>query len=103
MITLINVFTVLSENQQNAFQGISSIYTEVAQHQVGFISAKILIAEDGSRVTAIAQWDSPEHLKAMTTTKEFRDLHTKEFRDAIVSIDSHVYNVGIELGETGKI
>lgn len=97
MITFINVFTVLPEKQQDAFQAISKVYTEVVRHQPGFISAKLLISHDRTRVTAIAEWESVEHLQAMRRLPGFQELHDREFYDAIISPDPHTYSVALEL------
>ena len=75
MITFVNVFTVVPEKQAAAFQK----------------------SEDGVRVTAVAQWESEDHLQALRETQGFKDLHNPEFYDAIVSNDGHVYTVAAEL------
>jgi heme-degrading monooxygenase HmoA len=92
MITFVNVFTVLPEKQADALQKIQQVYVEVVKHQPGFISAKLLKSDDGTRVTAIAHWESAEQLAAMRETQGFKDLHNQEFHDAIVFNDGHVYS-----------
>lgn len=97
MITFVNVFTVVPEKQQDALQAIQQVYSEVVRHQPGFISAKLLQSQDGTRVTAIAQWESEEHLQALRTTQGFKSLHNEKFRQAILSSDSQVYNTALEI------
>jgi heme-degrading monooxygenase HmoA len=97
MITFINTFTVLPEKQQEALTLISRVYTDVVKYQPGFISAKLLFSSDGTKVTAFALWEDEESLKALRKTQGFRDLHTKEFVDAIVSNESHIYETALEL------
>lgn len=97
MITFVNVFTVLPEKQQDALQAIGKVYTEVVRHQPGFISAKLLESDDGTRVTAVAYWESEEHLQAMRATQEFKDLHDRNFYEAIVSNDAQVYSTVVEI------
>ncbi|OUL21750.1 antibiotic biosynthesis monooxygenase family protein [Nostoc sp. 106C] len=92
MIILVNVFTVLPEKQEEALQKIQQVYLEVVKHQPGFISAKLLKSDDGTKVTAIAHWESAEQLAAMRETQGFKDLHNQEFYDAIVANDAHVYS-----------
>jgi heme-degrading monooxygenase HmoA len=97
MITFVNVFTVLPEKQEEALQRIQQVYLEVVKQQPGFIAAKLLKSDDGTRVTAVANWESAEHLAAMKDNPGFKDLHNQEFYDAIVSNDPHVYSNGIEV------
>lgn len=97
MITFINVFTVVPEKQQDAFKNIQKVYVDVVKKQPGFISAKLLVSDDGTRVTAFAQWDSEEHLKALRETQEFKDLHNEAFYNAIVSNDGHVYSTIVDI------
>lgn len=97
MITFVNVFTVLPEKQQDAFQAIQKVYTDVVAHQPGFISANLIVSDDGVRVTAIARWESEENLKALRNTQGFKDLHDENFYTAIISNDSHVYSTVVEI------
>jgi heme-degrading monooxygenase HmoA len=97
MITFVNVFTVLPDKQQAAFEAISRVYMEVIKHQPGFVEAKLLVSDDGTRVTAVAHWESEEHLVAMRQTQGFQDLHNAEFFSKIVSNDGHVYSTAIEV------
>ena len=97
MITFINVFTVQPEAQSDALQNILQVYTEVVKQQPGFRGAKLLKSSDGTRVTAIAYWESEADLQAMRSTPGFKALHTPEFYAAIVSNDGHVYNQGIDI------
>jgi heme-degrading monooxygenase HmoA len=97
MITFVNVFTVLPDKQQAAFEAISRVYMEVVKHQPGFIEAKLLVSDDGTKVTAVALWESEEHLAAMRQTQGFKDLHNAEFKNAIVDNDGHVYSTAIKV------
>ena len=97
MITFVNVFTVKPEQQQAALEAIAQVYREAVKLQPGFISAKLLKSNDGTRVTAIALWETEADLKAMRTTQKFKDLHDPSFSEKIVSVDSHVYDSVIEI------
>ncbi|MBW4682727.1 MAG: antibiotic biosynthesis monooxygenase [Microcoleus vaginatus WJT46-NPBG5] len=97
MITFVNVFTVLPEKQQDAFQAIQKVYTDVVAHQPGFIAAKLIVSDDGVRVTAIANWESEENLKALRNTQGFKDLHNETFYNVTISSDGHVYSKLIEI------
>jgi heme-degrading monooxygenase HmoA len=97
MIMFVNVFTVLPDKQQAAFEAISQVYLEVVKQQPGFVEAKLLVSDDGTRVTAVAIWDSVENLAAMRQTQGFQDLHDTEFFSNIVSNDAHVYSTALEV------
>lgn len=97
MITFINVFTVQPHLQSIALQNITEVYTKVVRQQPGFISAKLLNSSDGTRVTAIAYWESETDLQAMRSNSEFKALHTPEFYQAIVSNDGHTYDDGTDI------
>lgn len=97
MITFVNVFTVLPDKQQTAFEAISRVYMEVVKQQPGFIEAKLLVSDDGTRVTAVAIWDSVEDLAAMRQTQGFQNLHDTEFFSNIVSNDAHTYSTVLEV------
>lgn len=96
MITFVNVFTVLPEKQEYAFFNIQKVYMDVVKHQPGFISAKLLVSDDNTRVTAIANWDSVAHLKALSFSQGFKDLHNPEFYQAIGDNDAHVYSTVVD-------
>lgn len=95
MITFVNVFTVNSGQQDKAFERIHQIYTEVVKEQTGFIDATLLKSEDGTTVTAIAHWDSPEPLQALWDIPRFRDLHDQDFKAAISKVEPHVYSASV--------
>ncbi|MGI2902974.1 antibiotic biosynthesis monooxygenase family protein [Tolypothrix sp. VBCCA 56010] len=97
MITFVNVFTVLPEKQEDAFLNIQKVYMDVVKHQPGFVSAKLLVSDDKTRVTAIANWQSEADLKAMRETPGFKDLHNPQFYQAIVSNDGHVYSTVVDV------
>jgi quinol monooxygenase YgiN len=92
MITLVNVFTVNSNQQQDAFQAIQKVYTQVVQYQPGFITAQLLCSDDGTRVTAFAQWKDENSLAALQQNPKFQELHDAAFFGAIESLNGHVYS-----------
>ncbi len=63
--TLINVFTVTSENQQRLVDLLVEATDEVMQHLPGFVSAAIHASLDGTRVVNYAQWRTVEDFRAM--------------------------------------
>lgn len=99
MDTFINIFTVKPEKQQQALQNIQRVYQEVVLTQPGFISAELLQSNDGTRITAIARWESQENLAAMRDNQKFKDLHNKEFNEAIESVEPRFYQKVIEVNK----
>jgi heme-degrading monooxygenase HmoA len=97
MITLINVFTVHPDKQQDAFQAVQTVYMKAVRQQPGFISAQVLKSDDGRCVTAIAHWEREADLQAMKATPAFKNLHDQKFYDAIISNDVHVYSTVIDI------
>jgi antibiotic biosynthesis monooxygenase (ABM) superfamily enzyme len=65
LVTLINVFKVKPENQQNLVDMLVEATEEVMEKLPGFISANIHKSLDGEWVTNYAQWKSVEHFRAI--------------------------------------
>ncbi|MDQ3537532.1 MAG: antibiotic biosynthesis monooxygenase [Actinomycetota bacterium] len=63
--TLINVFTVAPEAQQQLVDLLVEATEQVMRHQPGFVSANIHASLDGTRVVNYAQWRSREDFMAM--------------------------------------
>jgi heme-degrading monooxygenase HmoA len=92
MITFVNMFTVKTGQQNAAFEGIQHIYNEVVKFQEGFISATLLKSDDGSTVTAIAQWEKAENLASLSQHPRFRELHNESFYESIVKVEPRTYS-----------
>ena len=97
MVTFINIFTVKPEKQQQALQNIQRVYQQVVRNQPGFIDAELLQSKDGTRVTAIAHWESQENVAALPDNQEFKDLHNNEFNEAIESVEPRFYQRVIQV------
>jgi quinol monooxygenase YgiN len=65
LVTLINVFKVEPENQQNLVDMLIEATEDVMGNLPGFISANIHKSLDGQWVTNYAQWKSVEHFRAI--------------------------------------
>ena len=65
ILTLINVFTVAPEKQQELVALLIDATQETMKHLLGFISANIHRSLDGKRVVNYAQWESKADLEAM--------------------------------------
>lgn len=97
MATFINIFTVKPEKQQQALQNIQQVYQEVVRIQPGFISAELLQSNDRTRVTAIARWESEENVASLRENERFKELHDREFFEAIESVEPRFYTTAIEV------
>ncbi|MFD0265448.1 antibiotic biosynthesis monooxygenase family protein [Streptomyces sp. NPDC127106] len=63
--TLINVFTVAPERQQELIALLTHATEETMKHQPGFICANFHASQDGERVINYAQWETEAHYRAM--------------------------------------
>ncbi|MDN5769284.1 MAG: antibiotic biosynthesis monooxygenase [Microlunatus sp.] len=63
--TLVNVFTVVPERQQELVDVLDEATEQVMRHLPGFVSANIHASLDGTRVVNYAQWASPAAFEAM--------------------------------------
>ncbi len=64
-ITLINVFTVAPEHQQELLDVLTEATEQVMNKQSGFISANLHKSLDGTKVVNYAQWRSQADFKTM--------------------------------------
>ena len=66
ILTLINVFTVEPQNQQELAQTLIDATDQTMKRMPGFISASIHKSFDGHKVVNYAQWKSRADFEAMT-------------------------------------
>lgn len=92
LCTLINVFTVAPERQQELVDALVEITNQVIRTLPGFVSANIHKSIDGVRVTNYAQWESPAALQAMLSNPE-ASKHIKQCQEIAEHIDFHLYTV----------
>jgi quinol monooxygenase YgiN len=90
--TLINVFTVEPEKQQQLLDVLIEATEQVIRSLPGFISANFHKSIDGVRVTNYAQWESEEALQAMLRNPDAME-HIKVCQQIAKSIDFHLYMV----------
>ncbi|HEY7416023.1 MAG TPA: antibiotic biosynthesis monooxygenase family protein [Ktedonobacteraceae bacterium] len=90
--TLINVFTVEPEKQQQLLDTLVEATDRVIRHLPGFISANFHKSIDGVRVTNYAQWEDEAALQAMLRNPEAME-HIKICQQVAKSIDFHIYTV----------
>ena len=86
--TLINMFTVEPNNQQQLVDLLDQATTQVIRHRPGFISANIHASLDGTRVVNYAQWRTRDDLDNMLA-----DPAAGEHMKAITAADPHLYKV----------
>jgi heme-degrading monooxygenase HmoA len=65
VMTLVNVFTVEPDRQQELVDLLVRATDEVMQHLPGFVSANIHRSDDGEHVVNYAQWATLEDFEAM--------------------------------------
>lgn len=92
LCTLINVFTVSAERQQELVDVLVEITEQVIKDLPGFVSANIHKSSDGVRVTNYAQWESPAALQNMLNDPE-AGRHIAKCREIAEHIDFHLYTV----------
>jgi quinol monooxygenase YgiN len=63
-VTLVNVFDVEAEKQQELVDLLIDGTEKVMQHRPGFVSVNLLASNDGTRVVNYAQWRSQDDVKA---------------------------------------
>jgi len=91
VVTLINVFTVEPENQQQLVDLLVEATEKTMKNVSGFVSANIHKSLDGVRVVNYAQWRSREDFEAMVKNPEAQ-AHMKPIME-IAKADFHLYEV----------
>ena len=91
VVTLINIFTVESKNQQRLVDLLVEATEEVMKGLPGFVSASIHKSSDGARVANYAQWCNREDFEAMLKNPEAQ-AHIKPIME-IAQPDAHLYEV----------
>ncbi|MQA78238.1 MAG: antibiotic biosynthesis monooxygenase [Streptosporangiales bacterium] len=71
--TLINVFEVDPDRQQELVDVLATATDEVMRHVPGFVSANIHASVDGERVVNYAQWESADAFRAMLADPTARE------------------------------
>ena len=91
VVTLINVFTVEPERQQELVDLLDRATDEVMRHLPGFVSANLHASLDGSRVVNYAQWRSVADFQAMLANPD-AGSHLKAALDRATAAP-HLYAV----------
>jgi quinol monooxygenase YgiN len=101
VITVIIIFAVEPERQQELVDTIKEFVETGVKHQLGFVSSSIHKSLDKVRVMNYAQWQTQEDYQAFVKNSELRALGRKlsEFN----LLDSHLYEVVISLPEDAQL
>ncbi|KRV49606.1 antibiotic biosynthesis monooxygenase [Wenjunlia vitaminophila] len=91
VITLVNVYSVEPERQDELVDLLYRTADELMRHQPGFITAHIYRSMDGTRVTNYAQWRSMADFQAVQQLPEAAK-YVKASAELGAS-DPHVYTV----------
>lgn len=90
--TLINVFKVTPERQQELIDLLDEATDQVMRHLPGFVSANIHASTDGTRVVNYAQWDTAAHFEAMLADSGARE-HMSRAGELAESFEPNIYKV----------
>ncbi len=92
LVTLINVFTVAPERQEELFQALDKATTDFFTGQPGFVSANLHTSLDGTKVVNYAQWASAEaHVQVLKT--EAAQQHVAEIMTIAERAEPMLYSV----------
>jgi len=90
-ITLINVFTVAPDKQDELVRLLSEATEKAMKRLPGFVSANIHKSLDGTRVVNYAQWRSKDDFEAMLKSPEA--VPHMQAATAIAKFEPHLYAV----------
>jgi heme-degrading monooxygenase HmoA len=91
-VTLINIFTVAPERQDELVAALDRATAEVFVDLPGFRSANIHASVDGVRVANYAQWASEDAFKAMLERADVR-AHMKEIMTIADAFEPRLFTV----------
>ena|ERR1700738_4284189 len=92
ILTLINVFTVDPEHQQDVVDSLVKVTQDIMRTLPGYISANVHKSTDGKRVINYAQWRSQADFDAMFRNPEVQ-AHMQEVGRFAVQVDPHFYEI----------
>ena len=92
VVTLINVFTVALEDQDQLLEVLAEATESVMNRMPGFVSANLHKSLDGTKVVNYAQWRSKEGFEAMLQNPEAA-THMDEAAGIAENFEPHLYEV----------
>lgn len=90
--TLINVFAVAPERQDELLALLTRATEETMKHQPGFICANFHASLDGERVINYAQWETEEHYHAMLANPDAR-VHMDQAAKIATDVQPRLHHV----------
>lgn len=90
--TLINVFVVDPDRQQDLVELLETATEEVMRHLPGFVSANIHASANGTRVVNYAQWRSRAAFEAMLQEPTAQE-HMRRAAELATEFDPNLYRV----------
>ncbi|MEU6405720.1 antibiotic biosynthesis monooxygenase [Streptomyces sp. NPDC046985] len=90
--TLINVFTVSPERQEELVQLLARATEETMKHQPGFVCANFHTSHDGRRVINYAQWETEEHYRTMLGNPEAR-VHMEQAAKLAEDVQPRLFHI----------
>lgn len=91
-VTLINVFEVEPDVQQELIDVLVEATEQVMQHRPGFVSANLHTSHDGTRVVNYAQWRSSADFEQMLADPAATE-HMGRCRALANAVTPHLYDV----------
>jgi quinol monooxygenase YgiN len=91
-LTLINVFTVMPEQQEEVARLIEEATEQTISRLPGFVSTSIHKSLDGTRIVNYAQWESRQHFEAMLGSPD-AGKHMQAIMQKVSSADPQLYEV----------
>jgi hypothetical protein len=92
VVTLVNVFTVPPERQQQLVDLLVEATRAVMQQLPGFVSANIHRSLDGTKVVNYAQWRRVEDFEAMLQDASANE-HMRAATQLAERVEPHLYRV----------
>ncbi|MGV9530461.1 antibiotic biosynthesis monooxygenase family protein [Streptomyces cellulosae] len=90
--TLINVFTVSPDRQDELIELLARATEETMKHQPGFVCANFHASLDGERVINYAQWETEGHYRAMLDNSEAR-VHMDQAAKIATDVQPRLFSV----------
>lgn len=90
-VTMINVFTVEPDNQQQLVDLLTGAAENVMTKQPGYLSARVHRGLDGSKVAVLAHWRSRANFEALAANPDAA-AHMRRAR-ALASFEPVLYEV----------
>lgn len=102
LCTVLEIFSVLPEQQSVFIKMLQSFTNSVARHKQGFVASNILKSLDGVRVVNYVQWTNVENYREAQASPEFQ-TNVEARKDLIKAIDANIYEVVFTNGEPAII